>query len=86
MTFAEKLQKLREAKGLSREELAMKISVSMPTYIKYETGTMPRRKAIYEKLSRILDCDVIFLKDDTRDLSDLKKADGLSDLIRMMQP
>ena len=63
MTFGEKLKNLREAKGLSQEELAKALGVSRRTVSNYESGhRYPRYRSIYEKLAALLDTDINYLR------------------------
>jgi transcriptional regulator with XRE-family HTH domain len=43
MKFADKLQDLRKSKGLSQEELAIKLNVVRQTVSKWENGVSPTK-------------------------------------------
>lgn len=62
MTFAEKLKELRQAKKLKQEQVAQAAGITRRTYVSYEQeGRYPRRKEIYVKLAKILDCSLDYL-------------------------
>lgn len=68
MGFAKKLRDLRERKGLTQQELAEIIKVSTKTISRYESGqTLPRYRAIYDKLSETLDTNHDYLVTDEDD-------------------
>lgn len=51
-TFANRLKKLREQKGLSQAEIARRLNINRITYSQYEMG---RRHPDYETLNKIAD-------------------------------
>lgn len=54
MTFAERLENLRLAKGYTQEELAKLVNVSQPSYWAYEKrGSIPHRNTQIQ-LARVL--------------------------------
>lgn len=62
MEFGEKLKKLRTDNSLTQEDISKAIGVSRRTYIGYEQeGRYPRKREVYSKLAKILDCDVNYL-------------------------
>ena len=63
MTFGEKVKELRVLHDLSQEALAKVAGVSRRTIIAYESGTVyPRKRETYEKLAKILETDVQYLR------------------------
>ena len=66
MTFAEKLQKLRNQNGLSQERLAEKLNVSRQAVSKWEMGTIPDMENMV-KLGRYFDCSLDYLMKDEVD-------------------
>ncbi len=68
MTFGEKLQQARKAKGLSQADLARLAGVGRKTIINYEQGTTyPQNRSIYKKLAEILDVDADYLHNENDD-------------------
>ncbi len=68
MTFGEKLQQARKAKGLSQADLAKLAGVGRKTIINYEQGTTyPQNRSIYKKLAEILDVDADYLHNENDD-------------------
>lgn len=64
MTFGQKLKSLRERKGMSRNEVADLAGIAHSTYGKYECDSnLPLRGESYDKLARVLDCEVSYLKE-----------------------
>ncbi len=59
MKFGERLKTLRRRSGLSQQEVADKIGISLRAYAAYETKNVrPRKMETYEKLADILSCEV----------------------------
>ena len=59
MQFGERIRILRKEKGLSQQEVADMLGVSLRAYAAYETKDVrPRKKATYEKMADVLGCDV----------------------------
>lgn len=71
MSFGEKLQNLRKAKGLSQYQLAMQLNVSRQTISKWELGaSLPDVENIIE-ISRFFDTSIDYLlKDDFQDANE----------------
>lgn len=67
MTLAEKLKKLRTEKGLTQDQLAKEVGVSLRTINGYEAGRYPRTRKTYEKLASILECPVDYLYTQSED-------------------
>lgn len=65
MSFGKKVRELREIKGLTQEELANKIGVSLKTISRYESGeSKPRYRKVYDKLAEVLDTSHDYLVTD----------------------
>ena len=65
MTFAEKIRELRNDKGLSQTELGKQVGVTLRTVRGWEIeGHFPRDHALYEKLAKVLGCEVSYLMTD----------------------
>ena len=65
MSFPTKLKELRQARGLTQEQLAKLISVNLRTYKRYEEGKTTPRIAIYKRI-------VIALETTSDELLELK--------------
>ena len=62
MQFGEKLKKLRKEKKLTQEEVAQAIGISRRAYISYEQQNIrPRNREVYNRLAKLLGCDVNYL-------------------------
>ena len=62
MKFGEKLRTLRTTKGLSQEQLARSVGITLRAYSDYENnGIYPRKREMYSKLAEVLGCDVNYL-------------------------
>lgn len=62
MKFGEKLRTLRTMKGLTQEQLARSIGITLGAYTAYENnGVYPRKREIYSKLAEALGCDLNYL-------------------------
>ncbi len=62
MRFGEKIRDGRNKIGLTQQELAKKLGVSLRTITNYETGSMyPKKREIYSKLAELLDVDINYL-------------------------
>lgn len=62
MKFGERLRLLRKKKGLTQDQVAESISVSRRAYIAYEQDNVrPRKQDTYNKLAKVLGCDVNYL-------------------------
>lgn len=62
MKFGEKIRKLRTERGMTQEEVAISVGISLRSYVGYEQeGRYPRRRALYGKLADILGCDTNYL-------------------------
>lgn len=64
MTFGEKLQKLRKAKGWTQEELAAQISISRQALSKWEQGTVIPDTENVLQISRIFGVSTDYLLND----------------------
>ena len=78
MTFGEKLQRARKAKGLSQADLAKLAGVGRKTIINYEQGTTyPQNRNIYKKLAEILGVEADYLHNENDDfVADAQAAHG----------
>ena len=78
MTFGEKLQQARKAKGLSQTDLAKLVGVGRKTIINYEQGsTYPRHRTMYKALAYVLGIDVDYLHNENDDfVADAQAAHG----------
>jgi transcriptional regulator with XRE-family HTH domain len=65
MSFPTKLKELRQARGLTQEQLAKLIGVNLRTYKRYEEGRTTPRIAIYKRI-------VIALETTSDELLELK--------------
>jgi transcriptional regulator with XRE-family HTH domain len=62
MKFGEKVKKARLESGLSQEELAKKIGVSLRTVTNYEVqNRYPKKREVYSKLAEVLGVEVNYL-------------------------
>lgn len=62
MKFSEKLRTSRINAGLTQQQLADKLGVSLRTVTNYETGERyPKKRELYKKMAEILSVDVNFL-------------------------
>ena len=62
MRFCEKVKKERMAKGLTQQQLADKLGVSLRTITNYEKGeSYPKQREIYGKMADILGVDINYL-------------------------
>ncbi len=62
MKFSEKLKNARTAAGLTQQQLADSLGVSLRTITNYETGDRyPKKREIYGKLADILKVDINYL-------------------------
>lgn len=90
MSFGEKLQALRKAKGISQDQLAMQLNVSRQAISKWELGTsLPDVENVVE-ISRFFDISIDYLlkdelqdKDETGDKS-IKHNAALSGFVLFM--
>ncbi|MDO5560560.1 MAG: helix-turn-helix transcriptional regulator [Oscillospiraceae bacterium] len=65
MKFGEKIKKARTALGISQEEFARAIGVSLRTVTNYETGDRhPKKRGLYFKMAEVLNVDVNYLLTD----------------------
>ena len=60
MNIADRIQKLRKAKGISQEQLADVVGVSRQAVSKWEMGTIPDMENMV-KLGRYFDCSLDYL-------------------------
>lgn len=62
MTFGEKIQALRKAKGISQTELGQSVGVSLRTVRGWEVeGRYPKQRSLYASLADTLGCDISYL-------------------------
>lgn len=62
MKFSEKLRQSRIKSGLTQQQLADMLGVSLRTVTNYETGDRyPKKRELYKKMADILSVDVNFL-------------------------
>ena len=62
MKFGEKVKKSRKNIGLSQEEFAKAIGVSLRTVTNYETaGVYPKKREVYSKMAEVLNVDINYL-------------------------
>ena len=62
MRFCEKVKKERLAKGLTQQQFADRLGVSLRTITNYEKGeSYPKQREIYEKMADILGVDINYL-------------------------
>lgn len=62
MKFGEKVREARKQAGLSQEEFAKAIGVSLRTITNYETnGVYPKKREIYPKIAEVLGVDINYL-------------------------
>ena len=66
MNFGEKLQMLRNEKGLTQQELSEKIGVTKRTLQGWEKdGRHPKQADLYDRLAEVLGVEVSLLRSDT---------------------
>ncbi|MCR5636963.1 MAG: helix-turn-helix domain-containing protein [Clostridiales bacterium] len=74
MKFGEKIKDARKKTGLSQEEFAKKIGVSLRTVTNYETGDRyPKKREMYYIIADVLNVDINYLL--TEDEAFLLKAE-----------
>lgn len=67
MNFGEKLKTRRKVLGLTQDQVAKEIGISRRSYNMYEQrDVFPRYEKTLEKLAKVLDCDVDYLKRDDK--------------------
>lgn len=77
MNFGEKVRELRKEKGLSQEELARKLGVSLRTISTYENGKYPRYQKTYDDLAAIFEVDVNYLRTENEEfITDVSERYG----------
>ncbi|UZT82388.1 helix-turn-helix domain-containing protein [Caproicibacterium sp. BJN0003] len=68
MKFGEKVKKSRTDAGLSQEDLAKKIGVSLRTITNYEVqNRYPKKREVYAKLAEVLGVDINYLMTEDED-------------------
>lgn len=68
MKFGEKVKKSRTDAGLSQEDLAKKIGVSLRTITNYEAqNRYPKKREVYAKLAEVLGVDINYLMTEDED-------------------
>ncbi len=70
--LAEKIKKLREDRGLSQEELALKLGVPRPSISQIESGQRDIRSIVLAKLSKIFDVSIDELLNEEKEQKELK--------------
>jgi len=62
MLFSEKLKALRVASGLSQEQIAEELGITLRTYWNYEAGRMyPKKTDAYGKLARLFNVSTDYI-------------------------
>ena len=62
MKFSEKVKLLRVKKGMTQQDFASAIGVSLRTVTNYETGDRyPKKREMYAKIAEVLDTDMNYL-------------------------
>lgn len=62
MKFCDKVKKERRAKGLTQQQLADMLGVSLRTITNYEKGdSYPKQREMYSKMAEILGVDINYL-------------------------
>ena len=62
MKFCDKVKKERRAKGLTQQQFADMLGVSLRTITNYEKGeSYPKQREIYSKMAKILGVDINYL-------------------------
>ena len=59
--FEERLKEQRKLNGLTQREMAERLGVSQPSYIRYENGTAEPSQASLVKIADIFDVSVDYL-------------------------
>ncbi len=59
--FQEKLKELRKQAGLTQREMAEKLFVAQPSYIRYENGTAEPSQANLVRIADLFDVSVDYL-------------------------
>ena len=80
MKFGEKIKAARKKAGMSQEEFANEIGVSLRTVTNYETGDRyPKKREMYNKMAGVLGVDINYLlTDDEAFLLNAEKKYGHS--------
>ena len=73
--LSENLKNLRKAKGLSQEELAIKLNVVRQTVSKWEKGLSVPDSEMLIRLAEVLDTSVTVLLDETIDMQENEPTD-----------
>lgn len=69
---AQRLEKLRDEKNVSRVQLAAALGLPRTTIEKFETGRLTPTKEQYEKLARFFGVSAAFLKGESDDPDDIR--------------
>ncbi|MDQ1098387.1 MULTISPECIES: helix-turn-helix domain-containing protein [Chryseobacterium] len=78
-SVAEKIRKLRKAKGFSQEDMADRLHISQSAYARIENGESHSWAAHIERLSEILEVKPeSFLTDETNNFSSLDQLGGFA--------
>jgi len=73
MNFSEKVKILRNRKRLSKEALGKLIGVKVRSVAYYESGGRYPEDEVFEKMAKVFDVSVDFLKDDTQSVEYTKE-------------
>ncbi|PFC88527.1 transcriptional regulator [Bacillus anthracis] len=76
MAFSKKLKELREARGLSQEELAARLNIPRSSITHYENSDdrLPRKSRLLE-IANFFDVSIDFLLNEATEISPLNKKD-----------
>lgn len=66
MTIAERIKKIREAKGMSQREVASALGISQPAYYYFESGDRVPSLAMTKALARVFKVTLDELAGDTK--------------------
>lgn len=75
--FSERLSTLRQKRGYSQEQLALKMGVTKQTISNYERDNRSPDKEMLERLSDILDCSVGYLMGTENELNAQRSLDAI---------
>lgn len=67
-TFQERLLELRNQYNLTQQQMAEKLGITQPAYIRYENGTAEPKQAVLIKIADIFDVTIDYLIGRTNDL------------------
>ena len=79
MKFCDKVKKERRAKGLTQQQFADMLGVSLRTITNYEKGeSYPKQREIYGKMAEILGVDINYLLKRKRKVRRYRRTAGES--------